>query len=243
VRATIEAGTRDLPVAFVNAHRCYWGGFGFVRAALKGLGHLVSEEVDFDYVLLLSGQDYPLRPAESIERFFGEARGRSYMDAFPLPRPGGWGPRGGMDRIEDWHLIHRKALHLRLPHARRLPAGLRPYGGGAWWAFARPVAEYVDRFVSANPQVVPFFERVLHPSEVFFQSIVMSSPLADSVIPRALHFVLWEGGGANPVTLRTRDLDRLIGSEMLFARKFDASVDSDVLDLLDQRVAPAAVDA
>lgn len=243
VAAEIALQTRGLPVVFVDPHRCYWGGFGMVRAALKGIRHLVAEEVPFDYAMLLSGQDYPLRPAEAIERFFEEAGDRSYMDAFPLPRPDGWGPRGGMDRIEDWHLIRRKALHLRLPRPRTLPAGLRPYGGGAWWSFSRPVAEHADRFVRDNPEVVTFFEHVLHPSEVFFQSVVMSSPHAASVVPQGLHCIRWEGDAANPVTLRIDDLDDLLGSGMLFGRKFDALVDAAVLDRLDERAVSATVDA
>lgn len=243
LRAGIAAAARDLPVAFVDSHRCYWGGFGMVRAALKGIRHLVSEDVDFDYAVLLSGQDYPLRTPEAIERFFRDAGGRSYMDAFALPRPDGWGSRGGMDRIEDWHLIRRKALHLRLPRARALPAGLRPFGGGAWWSFARPVAQYIDQFVRDNPRVTGFFEHVLHPSEVFFQSVVMSSPLADAIVPESLRYILWESGAANPATLHAGDLDAALGSGMLFARKFDAATDAAVLDLLDERLAPATVDA
>lgn len=239
----IAAETSDLPVEFVVPHRCYWGGFGVVRAALKGIHHLVSEDVDFDYAVLLSGQDYPLCPAEAIEGFFMRAGGSSYMDAFPLPRPDGWGSRGGMDRIEDWHLIRRRALHLRPPRARTLPAGLLPFGGGRGWSFARPVAEYVDRFAQDNPHVSRFFEHVLHPSEVFFQAVVMSSALADTVVPDSLHYIRWEGGAASPAILRVTDLDTVLGSGMLFARKFDAAVDADILDLLDARAVSAPVDA
>jgi hypothetical protein len=147
-----------------------------------------------------------------------------------------------LDRIEDWHLIRRKALHLRLPRPRRVPAGLRPFGGGAWWAFARPVVEYVDRFVRENPAVVRFFEHVLHPSEVFFQTVVMNSPLAGSVVTDSLRYIRWEDELANPVTLRATDLDSILGSGMLFARKFDASVDADVLDLLDERAVAEELD-
>ena len=164
------------------------------------------------------------------------------MDAFPLPRTDGWGPRGGLNRVEDWHLIRRKALHLRLPRARTLPAGLRPYGGGAWWSFARPVAEYVDRYVRDNPAAIAFFEHVLHPSEVFFQSVVMSSNLADTVVPDSLRYIRWEGGSANPVTLGAADVNDMLGSGMLFARKFDLSLDGAVLDRLDE-LTTAIVDA
>lgn len=242
VVAAIASGTEGAPVAFVERHRCYWGGFGMVRAALKGIRHLVAQDEEFDYAVLLSGQDYPLRSAAAIEQFLAGADGLSFMDAFPLPRADGWGPRGGLNRVEDWHLIRRKALHLRLPRARTLPTGLRPYGGGAWWSFARPVAEHVDRYVRENPAAIAFFEHVLHPSEVFFQSVVMSSTLADTVVPDSLRYIRWKGQAANPVTLGVADLEDMIDSGMLFARKFDPALDSTVLDRLDELVTAVTSD-
>lgn len=242
VRHGIGAGTEALPVAFVEPHRCYWGGFGMVRAALKGIRHLVDEGVEYDYAVLLSGQDYPLRTAREIELFFGDAGGNSYLDAFALPRPDGWGPRGGLDRVEDWHLIRRRALHVQLPRARTLPAGLKPYGGDAWWSLARPMVEYIDWFVRENPAATHFFEHALHPSEVFFQSIVMSSPLAGTIVPESLHYIRWEGDAANPVTLGVADLDAMLGSGMLFARKFDTTRDHEVLDALDEIASEVSID-
>ena len=53
----------------------------------------------------------------------------------------------------------------------------------------------------------------------------------------------WEDEAANPVTLGAADLDAMLGSGMLFARKFDAAADSDVLDLLDETAAPVTIDA
>ena len=41
--ARVFAGTDGLPVAFVDSHPCYWGGFGMVAAALKGIRLLMRE--------------------------------------------------------------------------------------------------------------------------------------------------------------------------------------------------------
>lgn len=239
LREEIARGTTDLDVRFVPSHRCYWGGFGMVRAALKGMQHLVANEVPFDYAVLLSGQDYPLRSARAIRDFLAAADGRSFMNHFPLPRLDGWGARGGLDRFEDWHLIRTRALHVRLPRKRRLPLGLRPYGGGAWWCLARPVVEHVTRTVDANPGLVRFFEHVLHPSEIFFQTVVMNSPLAESVVDDSLRFVRWSGAG-NPDTLTIAAADELLASGALFARKFDENVDGRILDVLDERLEDAS---
>ncbi|MDH5333669.1 MAG: beta-1,6-N-acetylglucosaminyltransferase, partial [Thermoleophilia bacterium] len=237
LRSEIESGTRGVaPVEFVDAHRCYWGGFGMVRAALKGLDALVEGGEPFDYAVLLSGQDYPLRHSQGIERFLAEAGGRSFLNAFPLPRATGWGARGGLDRIEDWHLVRRRALHLRLPRPRRLPFGLAPFGGSAWWCLSHEVAAYVQGFARDNPAVVSFFEHTLHPSELFFQTIVMNSPLAPTVVDDSLRLVKWAAEARSPVTLTTADTADLLASPALFARKFDARVDAAILDVLDEHL-------
>lgn len=234
LRGEIEAlldGAADL--AFVEPHRCYWGGFGMVRAALKGLDALVGRNDPFDYAVLVSGQDYPLRPASEIESFLRDAGRSSFLNAFPLPRPDGWGPRGGLDRVEDWHLVNRRALHLRLPRPRRLPLGLAPFGGSAWWCLQRDVAVHVQRFSRANPRVVRFFEHALHPSELFFQTVIMNSPHASSVVDDSLRFVKWADAARSPETLTMDDLDDILASAALIARKFDPGVDARVLDAVD----------
>src|SRR6266498_4447774 len=48
-------------VYFLERHVCYWGDFGHVQATLKGIAELYRRAIAFDYVILLTGQDYPLR--------------------------------------------------------------------------------------------------------------------------------------------------------------------------------------
>jgi hypothetical protein len=78
------------------------------------------------------------------------------------------------------------------------------------------------------------------PDELFFQTIMLSTPLADSVENEFLHYMDWSDGSAHPAILRVADLPKLKASGMLFARKFDASVDSEILDLLDREPAHVA---
>jgi hypothetical protein len=231
VDAAIRREVAPLPAEFVPRHRCFWGGFGFVRGALKGIEHLLERGTPFDYVVLLSGQDYPLRSAPDVERFFAEAGDRSFMHVARLPTP--FWRKGGFTRIEQWHLVSYKALHLPVPWHRKVPGGLAPYGGEAWWAYTRPVAEYVHSFVEDNPSFVRFFEHVLHPSELFFHTVVMNSPFGNTVVSDTLRYIDWSED-PGPVILRTRDLEALQASGKLFARKFDSEVDARVLDAIDE---------
>ena len=234
VEEGIRAGVGDVThVTFLPRVRCYWGGFGMVRATLNGLADL-AEGSAFDHAVLLSGQDYPLRSAAEIEAFFAAADGRSFMTRAGLPVD--FWPGGGLPRIEQLHLIGRRALHLRLPWRRRVPGDLRLFGGGSWICLSRPAVEHVTRFAREHPNVVRFFERVLHPDELFFQTILMNSSLADSVVDDHLRYIQWGDDPGSPDVLRAPDLERVLASGKLFARKFDDTVDSAVLDLLDERV-------
>lgn len=228
------ARVQDLDVHFLPRHVSHWGGFGHVLATLKGIDHVVAERIPFDYAVLVTGQDYPLRPAAELAHTLGAADGRSFMNHWRLPYAP-WGSRGGLDRVQDWHLITYRRLHLAVPLRRRLPLGLEPFGGGAYWCLSRRAIDFVHGFVHANPQVVRFFRHVFVPDEIFFQTILMNSPLHNEIENDNLRYVEWSREPA-PAVLGVDDLDAMLCSGKLFARKFDPTVDDAVLAELDRRL-------
>jgi hypothetical protein len=234
VSRAIRQGTRDIAeVHFTERHRCYWAGFGVVEAMLDAFDHLLDRNVAFTHAVLLSGQDYPLAPTEAIERVFLDAEGRTFMKCAPLPTP--FWTEGGLPRIEYWYLVSKRRVRLRVPWRRTIPGGLKPYGGETWGAFAKPMAEYIREFVQRNPRYVRFFRHVLHANEIFFQTIMMNSPLAETVVQDDLRYIDWSVD-PGPAVLRAPDFERLVSSGKLFARKFDLTVDNEILDRLDAHI-------
>jgi hypothetical protein len=217
-------------VHLLERHVCHWGGFGHVQATLKGIDALLANGIDFEHVVLLTGQDYPIKPLSEIERFFAEHRGTSFMLYDELPTEW-WGQRGGLDRIEYRHWRWR-GRHVRLPWKRRFPAGSTPYGGGAYWNLSRACIEHVARFVASRPDVVGFFRHVDIPDEIFFQTVLMNSELAGSIVSDNLRYIDWTRG-PRPALLEARDLPALRASPKLFARKFDVFHDAEILDMVD----------
>jgi hypothetical protein len=52
-----------------------------------------------------------------------------------------------------------------------------------------------------------------------------------------LRYIAWQDLDAgSPAILRKADFARLVSSPKLFARKFDATVDAEVLDLIDSEI-------
>lgn len=257
-RALTEALADDANVMFLPRHACYWGDFGHVRATLVGLRTLIASGRPFDYVVLLTGQDYPIRTNAEIDETFARAEGRVFMRGSALPTEH-WGG-GGLDRIEQWHFrlgrrrfsfpgtpfrhtalnavwsAPARAFRLR----RRFPDGLRPYGGASYWCMPAACARYVDEFVRTSPRFVDFFRRVHVPDEIFFQTIVMNSPFRARMAEGNLHYCDWTAGGDHPKVLTMEDVNVIMHSRKLFARKFDPDVDAVVLDRIDELLDGAA---
>jgi hypothetical protein len=220
-------------VTLLERHACHYGGFGHVRATLKGIDDVLGRLRDFSHLVLLTGQDYPIKPLAEIESFLEQRRDRSYMGTNALPSPL-WSPRGGLDRVE-YRYVHWRGRRVRLPGRRTFPHGLRPFGGGAYWCLSRACVEFVARFVGERRDVVRFFRHVDVPDEIFFQTIVMNSELAPTVVNDNLRYIDWSRG-RRPAILGTDDLDALRASPKLFARKFDTRVDAAVLDAIDMEL-------
>lgn len=77
---------------------------------------------------------------------------------------------------------------------------------------------------------MPYFEQVTIPDEMFFQSILLNSPLRDTIVNDDQRFIKWPG----PSVLGVGEFDELRQAPDLFARKFDETVDTAVLDRIDE---------
>lgn len=232
VYAAARAGLADLDnVVFLRRHALHWGGFGHVRATVEALDELHRRSTQFEYLALLTGQDYPIKPVSVIERTLAQGGGRSFMAYDRLP--GGW--EDGMKRITHWHSRRigvPRGWHLALPIRRRLPLPLVPYGGSSYWWLSREAVDYVRRFVVEQPRFYRFFEHVDIPDEIFFHTVLMNSPLRDSVVNDELRHVDWTRRPL-PAIFGAGDLETLRRSPKLLARKFDSTFDAEILDLID----------
>jgi len=242
-------------VFFIKRHRSMWGSFECVKATLEGIKAVVETEVDFDYVIHLSGQDYSIKSREQIKRFLEENKGKEFLEYFPLPCSKWKG--GGLRRLEYWHFRWNK-IHLYFPPEKRefksrigtilyslliLPLPTRPkfseefplYGGSFHWCLTGKCIKWIDTFVKQNPNFVNRFKYTYVPDEEFYQTLLMSSPFRDNIISDDLKYKDW-GNDVNAINtkiLEKTDFQKLKESKSLFARKFDATVDSEVLDMID----------
>ncbi len=240
-----------------------WGGFSLVDATLSCMREILDGDTP-DRIFSMSGQDYPLISNAAIADYMsrhpdvefisygamppafwkGGLMSRieryHFYDCVPLVWPAN--TNGAVSRRLPFRLrLVRKLANWLLPR-RTFPNGFKPYGGSAWWCLTGATARRLLQMSDAHPELGRFYRYSEHAEEMYFQTLLLNSDLdparirgeyLESELGDYLRFVDWRQK-ASPRILREGDLDLLLASNRMFARKFDADTDTRILDLIDE---------
>jgi hypothetical protein len=172
-----------------------WMGWSLVEATLRLLSDAAAH--GFDYCVLLSGSDYPVKSTRELFDFYCSAQ-EEYIAYWRLQDRPSWGHKVRyhypVDRIpiRGWSTGTEASYWKRLfwgrffryqkylPVRRFLP-GLVPYGGPDWWSLSRGCVDFVLEYVRRNPRFVRFYRSTASPGEMFFQTIILNSEWAGRV--------------------------------------------------------------
>ena len=222
-------------VRFARRHRCYWGRFGIVKATLSCIESAL--QTPFDYAVLLSGQDYPVKSNKSINVFLEEHSGKEFIECFHIHRPNRWTDQGkaptrGARRAHALVLSFRSRVWCtRL--MRKFPLSFDPYGGAQWWCLSYEALRYIADFVARHPSYFHYFRFTLAPDEIFFQSIIANSDHATRVVHKITYDDWNSPKPPYPKILDEGDFVTLRDQRWLFARKFDYERSNKLRALLD----------
>lgn len=224
----------------------HWGAFSQVQATLNSLAQIVAEVPEFDKVIFLSAQDFPLLSNADLKDQLARLRGHELLDTVAIGRaPGQWaadyryqyfyGSHGG--KAERLLVSFLNKVMRAAGLKRRMPAGLQPYGGSSWWALSRDCVRALLERVRREPGMVRFFRSVACPDEMFFQTLVMNSPFRTRVLGRNFRYVQWpENGARNPKVLDEADFERIAAARAScsahFCRKIDRRASAGLLPRL-----------
>lgn len=217
----------------------YWAEFSGVQAILLLIRQALQGPQDYDYLVLLSGSEYPIRTARYIHTFLEENRGLEFINIVKMPNGAAGKPIARINtlRIQSNRPSLRFAVRVMAKFGlaqrdyRKYLGSLEPYAGNTWWALTRDACQYILEFVDANKQVAEYFQNVFAPEEAFFHTILGNSPFR-SRTRRNLVYEDWSEQGAHPAKINKQhiaffeaqekvEVNDVYGSgELLFARKF-----------------------
>lgn len=260
------AELRSLPDVAVEFHEGGYGDFSHVDRYMAAVDWLNSEGVHVDWLVNITGQDYPLRPLGETEDELVNSGADGFMEYWDAFGPEShWPSRRVRSR---YHFHHRRVAALS-PKAKRMlrpvqalnrlqpllrvhvsyglavgyrvrtPFGsdLRLHGGSAFASLSWPVVAYLREYFDRRPDVVEYFRRCLSPVEAVFQTIVCSSGQFN-LVPDCKRYFDFRGSEFNhPKSLTPEDLPRALASGAHFARKFDYERHPECLDILDRHLA------
>lgn len=219
--------------------RVYWGEFSQTKAILLLMSEALGDREGYDYFVLLSGSDFPLRSGRYIQRFLSLNEGTEFISMAKLPAPG---------------LSLSRVTTLRFPSSRPLLrflfrslakvglaqrdyqkplGGLAPFSGHTWWALSRGACQYVIDFIETHRDLAGFFENTHASDEMIIHTILGNSEFRHR-IKRHLVFEDWplDGPQHHPKMIDQEHLeyfesrmkviarDNYGPGELLFARKF-----------------------
>ena len=218
--------------------KVYWGSYNIVEATLNGFKQILSSGHKYDYINLLSGQDYPLKSQPYIHSFLSQNPGRAFMN-YRLFNPD-W--MEALPRIQNYHFNNlqipgrytfQRFINVLFPH-RKFPNKLIPVGRSQWFTISSDCTEYIVNYWANNASLRRFIKLTWAPDEFIFQTILFNSEYKDRLVNDDLRYIDWSGGGVSPKILTMDDADKLVTSGKLFARKFDRKNDSTLLEFIDK---------
>lgn len=179
-----------------------WGDIGIVRATIKAMEMVVSENND-GFCVLLTGQDYPLKSTDAISGFLSKHHNTNFIDLFSVQNH--WRD-SGLDRIYKYKInkSNRRGHFLFLPSIydrdfykrstlgklnflrksnrlneskvifkrRKFPKGLDPFGGSVYWALPLKTLRRILVYLENHPNYLEYHKHTLCADEIFFNSIV-----------------------------------------------------------------------
>ena len=222
-----------------------WANFSQVQATLNLL-EFASAYDKYDFFCLISGQDFPIKPVESLMKFLENNIDKNFVNLSPSKNYVLGECNSADKRVElyypQWLLktdfIHKviRRLYIELSGGynhtfnifrRKDICEINFYTGSSWWCFNNEFTQYLLNYINDNPKFIKIFNNSNCPDEHIFQTILMNSPYANTR-EDYLHYIDWTGCKNSPNVLTIKDFDNIKNSEKFFARKFDIDVDKEV---------------
>ncbi|MFI5124748.1 MAG: beta-1,6-N-acetylglucosaminyltransferase, partial [Chitinophagales bacterium] len=219
-----------------------WASYNFVYAALLCMKEILNGHTKYDFISVMSGQDYPIKPVAELYSVLEKNRDKNFIC---FEEQGDWWNHA-ITRIKKYHFTNfgflgkyrlQFLMNTILPD-RKFPLPYALYGGprAMCMTLGADCAKYIVHFMDSNKPLQRFIRLTWGPDEFLVPTLIMNSAFRETVVNNNFYYIDWSKGGVNPKTLTTEDYNMLVASDKLLARKFDMAEDAGILDMLDNEI-------
>jgi len=227
---------------------------------LNAIKWLFKHNSDFDWLISLSGQDYPTRPISEIENFLAKTEydgfiryhdllaeesawsqkniQRFFAQYIQMPQSTNWLLKKYSGRIKrhtpfivKWQ-FSALGLETKTPFNQKF----RCYRGWYWNTLSRACVKFLMKYLREHPEILRYYRRTIGPEESLIQSVLVNSQWFNlcNDNKRYVEYPLELRGYAKLLTVE--DYSKITSGDFHFARRFDIEQDSKILDMLDAKV-------
>ncbi len=226
-------------VLFINKRASvYWAGYGTIQATLNGFQEIVPK--GYDYINVISAQDFPIKSAAFIYDYILERRGNQFITCESIEDE--WAEAA--PRVKEYHFINWQIpgkfrlgkLFTKLLPKRKFPLPYKIVGRANWFTLTNDAADYILHFLETHPEVSRYFKYCWGADEFIFATIIYNSRFKPDIINN-LVYVDWAGQTkGHPRILDASDFQNLKASDKLFARKFDLQLYPEIFEQLEKLI-------
>ena len=249
-----EVTTKSNVVFIKSRVSINWGGFSIVRATINLMEAVVFSCKAYSHIILLSGQDYPIKDPKKIWKLFASNPSTEFINFGFMEND----PAYYKDILSRYYFrdnfgfvknrFIKKVLRASLekmarPIKRAYFKDMKPCFGSQWWALSFDCVKYILEFISERPYFLIFYKNSFAPDEHFFHTIVANSPYLRNVeqLPHPgrgpqefanLHII-------HPSLKKiytVDDFDEIKQSNMFFVRNVTSLESKELLDKIDTQL-------
>lgn len=236
---------KNAECTYIKRQNISWGGYSQISVEMR-LILVAMQKEKFDYLHLLSGHDLPLKSQNEIHDWFDRQHQISFIALDKIPQH----QSAIRDRCSMYYFFQEYAgrgrnlyqkcirkfdyflcLIQKIFKIDRVKNYKKIYKGHNWFSITGEMAEEVLRH---SREIKKHFKFTFCADEVFLQTIAYNSKLNDKIVDNSLRAIDWNRG--NPYIYKIDDIDMLLASKYLFARKFCSDVDNNVINVIFNKI-------
>lgn len=232
-------------VSVYQRHNVNWGGFSMLKCEIDMIDCAINT-TDSDYIHLISGQDYPVRPLDLFLDFF-ENKDDDFVQYTHLPNPC-W-ENNTYKRFQYYYPYDIAADHkktklwvLEQVKEQEKRGVKRPipdefdhlYGGSQWFSITRTSACSLLDYTNKQPNLYNRMWMTFAPEESYIATVLVNLIGKEKVKGSNYRYIRWKNENGNrPANLGPEHFYYLLEQDYLFARKFEYPVSEPLLHLID----------
>jgi len=237
------------------------GNSSILEIYLDAVNWLFEHNSNFEWLICLSGQDYPTQPLSKTEEFLYKTEYDAFISYWDVLSKEylNWGEKGRkryfaqyicLPEWTNWSLRKLSRIEPFIPILIQwrysligLETKLTPftekficYGGKYWSTLSRQCVKFLIDYLTEYPELLRYYSKTLAPEESIIQTVLLNSKRFNICNDSKRYGEYPRDLKGYGKVLTVEDYAKITSGDFHFARKFDSKQDGEILNMLDAKV-------